>query len=523
MFLKVKRLQPIESLLLETDLIQLSGEAGDILNREKANKQDSGQTGSDKKQSGPSNEEINELLDKLFNLGEDDLNSRMDDPEFASIFSDPSMKAILDKYFIYLRQNLQTFKSELLKALRETPINEVKVKSITDKITKFVCRVRVIEIIYQKKAAKKRPADFSDFSEEIYKACKNINDELYKIYSFTITEPAEKTKQAYSKFQGAQSQDDKAAAALEIYSSIQAADILSEEMPDEVKTGIHIASEEYERRIESELGKAIADEIKAGIYVNKNVASLIRRIFEFQYTNWTNENDITVEANKLKTSINGFPDVSEDAKEYLRRLVNQIESQLIGRAKSKEFNTKKYKGIHYDFEKAMPLYERTLLPVTGKQIADDTRVMKFRKASQEIMGLVFGASTTAQDSITAQAFAKTGAWAHTLYAKTLNGAAMVIGKAVKGREGEMKADAFTRLFILDTSVVDKPKTKPISEDSMAPGVSPQVPGSISGMGQITPPTENSIGSGDNFGITKKKKKNPVLDFHNFLKENSIRK
>jgi hypothetical protein len=85
----------------------------------------------------------------------------------------------------------------------------------------------------------------------------------------------------------------------------------------------------------------------------------------------------------------------------------------------------------------------------------------------------------------------------------------------------MKADAFSRLFIFDTSVVDEPKTKPVSEDGVAPGVSPQVPGSIGGMGAITPPTSTSFGSGDNFGMPKKDKKKKygvVLGFSDFIKE-----
>ena len=87
---------------------------------------------------------------------------------------------------------------------------------------------------------------------------------------------------------------------------------------------------------------------------------------------------------------NGFPDVSEDAKEYLRRLVENIQAELLKKAKNKDFDTKQYKGIHYDFNKKLPLYERTALPVTGKQIADDSKLMKFRKASQDLMGLIFG-------------------------------------------------------------------------------------------------------------------------------------
>ena len=332
--------------------------------------------------------------------------------------------------------------------------------------------------------------------------------------------PAEKTKESYAKFQGAQNQEEKEEAAKEVFSNLEAAELLAEEMPDEVSAGIEDATATYTSQISSELGNDVTADIKAGVYVNKNVASLIRRIFEFQNTNWTNENDILMEANKLRTSVNGFPDVSTEAKEYLLRLIDQIQVTLIEKAKNKQFDTKRYKGIHYDFNKKLPIYERTPLPVNGKQIADETKLMKFRKAAQSLMDLIAGEGGS---PITAAglAFKRTGKWAHAIYAKALNGAAKIIGKAVNGREGEMKADAFSRLFIIDTSVVDEPKDKQVTEDGVAPGVSPQVPGSIGGMGAITPPTETSFGSGDNFGIQKKGKKKKygvVLGFADFIKE-----
>jgi hypothetical protein len=147
--------------------------------------------------------------------------------------------------------------------------------------------------------------------------------------------------------------------------------------------------------------------------------------------------------------------------------------------------------------------------------------MKFRKASQDLMNLLFKGS---DETVAGKAFKDTGKWLHTIYAKTLNGAAKLIGKAVGGREGEMKADAVSRMFILDTTVVDEPKPKQVSEDGVAPGVSPQVPGSIGSMGPIVAPTADSVGSGDKFismdDITtkKKKKKSAILGFADFIKE-----
>lgn len=506
MFLKVKRLQAFESLILETDLIQIGSEAENILN-----KAGSGESDSEQKADN-TNEDLDRLLDMLFNLGEDDLNQKMGDPSFQKIFSDPRMKSMFDEYFNYLNERVAAYRKDLASALEKSEINEAEVERITEKLTRFVCRVRVIELIYEKMASDKT----AEFSDEINKKVKDINDSLYETFSLRISKPAEKTQQAYSKFQGSQTEEAKEEAAAEVFSTLQTAEILAKDMP-EAQEGINAATQSYTERMSSELGKEQIEDIKAGIFVNKNVAAMIRRIFEFQYTNWTSEQDILTEGNKLRTSINGFPDVSQEAKDYLTRLVDQIQVQLIERAKSKTFDTPKYKGIHYSFNKKLPLYERTSLPITGKQIADDSRIMKFRKATVALLGQVF----TSQTELTkaGEAFAQTGKWLHDIYAKTLNKSAKFIGKAVKGREGEIKADAFTRMFIPDTTVVDEPKAKQVAEDAVAPGVSPQVPGSIGGMGPITPPTATTLGSGDNFGPSiKKKKKSTVLGFADFLKE-----
>jgi len=57
----------------------------------------------------------------------------------------------------------------------------------------------------------------------------------------------------------------------------------------------------------------------------------------------------------------------------------------------------------------------------------------------------------------------------------------------------------------------------VDEDSVSPGASPQVPGSISGMGNPVAPTPTSIGSGDNFNPSQKRKKKgkKILEFSEF--------
>lgn len=517
MKIRVKRLQPIQSLILEADLIQIGDQMNSLVNRAK-------ETAEEGRGEEDTIELLNRLLDSLFLMEEDDLNSKLGDPIFENFFGNPTGRRVLENYFQYLSDRISEFRRRLEEELAKPVINEVEVQRISQQILTFVRRIHVLEKIYEFLIKKSG----SDYTNEIYERIKRAQNNIADAFALKVKVPAERAKRAYYKFEQAQTEEEKMEAAKEVFSTVHTAEVITEEMSDELTDGIKEADREYSKRIDDELGSGTSDEIKSGLYINKNTASIIRRIFQFQYTNWTNEADIIREANALKVSINGFPDVSEEAKEYLSRMVDGIRESLIKAAKSKEFETSKYKGIHYDFNKKLPLYERTSLPVTGKQIADESKIMRFRRASQALMGLLFGAGE-GPETEAGRAFARTGKHLHDLYAKTLNAVGKTIGKTAKGREGEMKADAFTRLFILDTSVLDQPKSRSVTEDGtaagVAPGVTPQVPGSIGSMGPIVPPTATSLGSGDKFvsmgSSTQKKKKKKsslVLDFANFMKE-----
>ena len=173
MFLKVKRLQAFESLILETDIIQIGSVADDLLNRSKSDK-GTDDSGSGQKASGNNNEDMNRLLDMLFGIGEDDLNSKLNDPAFQKIFTDPGMKTLLDEYFNYLNERITEFRNQLSDELSKPEINEAEVNRITDKLTKFVCRVRVIELVYENLAS----TGASEFGDEINKKVKDIVSEF---------------------------------------------------------------------------------------------------------------------------------------------------------------------------------------------------------------------------------------------------------------------------------------------------------------------------------------------------------
>lgn len=500
----VKRIESIHSLILEAEIINIGGQIDDIM---------------DGDQDGPldANELLNRLLDSFLKMG-DDLDSKLDDPAFEKYFGDPRMRPVMDSYFNYLKERIATYQKKLVEALSKKDVNQAEVARINGQISQFANRIQTLDKIYEKLKAK----DKTGFSQEVHEKVKVTQDEIASAFSLRVIIPAENTRRAYQEFEDAQTEEAQREAAEDLFNSIYTAEVVTEDMPEEVTSGIKAAEREYSIKVDAKLGKGASEEMKKGLFINKNTASVIRRIFQYQYTNWSNEADIIREGNALRVSINGFPDVTDEAKEYLTRMVDGIQKSLIEKAKSKEFDTKSYKGIHYDFNKKLPLYERTALPVNGKQIADETKIMKFRKAAQSLMDLVFG--ETSDNSPEGQAFRRAGKHLHKIYAKTINTIGKKVGKLTGGREGEMKADAFTRLFILDTSVVDEPKAKPVSEEGVAPGVSPQVPGSIGAMGPIVPPTPTSIGSGDNFATighpTKKKKKKSsfVMGFSDFINE-----
>jgi hypothetical protein len=343
-----------------------------------------------------------------------------------------------------------------------------------------------------------------------------INSEIFNSYQESLKTPAENTKLAYSNLLKSQSQSEKETYAIEIFKNLQTANELIEDMPDTVSNNMENVTNDYISNIETILGKPKTDELRKSIEINKETASMIRRIFQFQYTIWTTERDVLTEASKLKASINSMQKTtSQEARDYLGRLVDDIQKLHLENIKNKTFNVELYKGIHYTFNIKLPLYERVVLPVTGEQIADQSWIMKFRKWTANTLGILAGDAQYGGKEY--EAFKKTGKWASTIYANVLNYTSKKIGGVINGREGEIKGDAISRLFIPDATLIQKPKEKEISEDAVSPGVSMQTPDSISGMGKIEPPTNSTIGSGDKFSSSKNKHRKSIYTFNDFMK------
>jgi len=103
MILKVKRLQAIQDLILETDLIQAGTELDKAI----------GSTDDKEKDSENPNDILDRLLDAFFSMNEDELDAKLGDPAFERYFGNPKMKAVLDAYFNYLNQRIAAYRQDL--------------------------------------------------------------------------------------------------------------------------------------------------------------------------------------------------------------------------------------------------------------------------------------------------------------------------------------------------------------------------------------------------------------------------
>lgn len=512
--IKVKRLQSIEDLVTEAEIITNGGVADAAMRRSSDGEKFHGADGA---------QALDRLLDYFINLGDAGIAEKLGDMKsFRRTFGhETTMKFIINEYLNYIKSTIIDLRKLMADELDSKRPNEDTISKLNKQTVECAARLELLERIYGRF---KELNEFPELSDRIIEMIADIKNEIVQNYVTPIIKSSERTKQAYSEFEKAETGEEAADAAKKIFDSVNFAKAAADQYPKAVVDGIDQVNDYYEKKIEEVVGKEVADQIKNEVYADKDSLTLLRDIFAYQNGAWSTKKQIVDEAHKLRTRVNDRKLISTDAKVWLVALIDGIEKDLITRLENKQFDTGKYKGIHYDFEKKLPLFEKTPLPVTGKQIADDSKIMKFRKGLQSLVDLIGGAG--GPETKEERAWYETGKFVHEVYAKTLNKSAMAIGKLIGGREGEMRADAVSRLFIPQTKVVDKPAQKQVNEDAVAPGAgtSPQVPGAIGGMGAIVAPTRTSIGSGDQFQSTKKKKtktkktKNAfIMEFNDFLK------
>ena len=512
MFLQVKRLQEIQDLLLENDLIRIGNDIASMIS--------STDQEEDQSQAGPTedtNLQMDKLLDWLISLGEAVLSARLGDPIFRKTFGDPQITAILNKYFRYILDNIdKVLKAALLELVERYPSKEV-IGGLKQKLLIIATRVQVLELIYTALSKLDNPK----FALSVLKSIEQIKLVMTQAYEKLVVQTAESTQKAQTNYENAQEgTDEKESFALSLVKYADAAKIITSEVYDESETG------GLEEKITAKMNRDEVKRARLQLEEETSVIDIIKSLFNLRYQTYQTEELVRKAVGKIRVRINDLEFAKPEVKDYLNRNVDLIETELLERIKNKSFDTSKFKGIHYDFNKKLPLYTKTPLPVTGKQIADEHILTKFKKIAAQFGNFVLGEAEPMTDI--GRGYYETGKMIGTAYAKTVNWTAKKIGKAIKGREGEIKADALTRLFVptayLDDEDSKKKETnRGVLEDAVTPGVTPQVPGSIGGAGPIEPPTQNSIGSGDKFNssiINKKKKKGGILDFKTFLKENN---
>lgn len=229
---------------------------------------------------------------------------------------------------------------------------------------------------------------------------------------------------------------------------------------------------------------------------------------------------------KLRTSLQTLHISAK--KQYM---VEAIEAYLEARARLGKYKTdldlKRYKGIAYSPEIALPLFERTKIPITSKQMLDASRLNYLLKIGTYLGTILADVEYPgAEQKHLGELIARVRKATLPIIGRTISRTAKVAG----GKESQLKAERWTRfLFTSDESGLDAPQSKikgatkvgsgTVKEDATAPGVVFQTPASIGSSGNPVAPTQTSLGSGDNFQPKKSKKSTNrnIMDFKSFYK------
>lgn len=495
--LKVTRLSKYENLILEADIIRIGDEVSGLESK------------------GKNDREKQDMYDKIDRMLDEILDKKIEDflnnDNFVKGFSADSVIETVNEYIKYCRNRVKDTMAKITEYMRSSVPYSDEVRLLNVEIAKIQDRIDALQQILEKAKSEKLTGAIDEILE--------TKKEIVEYYSVPVIVKGQKIKSALERVKTSTDNGAKFKAAEEVFAEYEILDEVTTEYPAEEKGAINNAKAKTEEEIKKTLGEENFNSIK-----NKNTANIfftkiVKDILEFEQFYGT-EPEIKEKARLLRTVRIGQNEyIDTDSKLYLTAWVNQIETALLKKAADKSLRLDLNKGIHYDFNIKLPLFKTVMIPVTGKQIADNTFIMKARKKSVEILGLLFG-DEAKPDTAAGAAFRQTGAWMSKVYSVSLNAAAKAIGKAFKGREGEMKADAFSRLLMPTTEYLDAHLAKKTNEEAASPGVAFDTPGSIGSMGQITPPTQTTLGSGDDFGPKKKKKR--IMEFSEFLKNNPQR-
>lgn len=488
MIFKVKRLSKLEDLLLEADIIKIGNNIDRAAGKSDREKQDSF-------------DKVDSLLDDLIDK---DIQRYLDNPNFINSFTADEIINTMREYLEYCKKRIEYNKAQVGTLLRSKTFNADEIRRVNIDTSRIHDRIDILDQVYR--AAKIERADtlISKISE--------IRQDINNFYIHPVEITAEEVKQSILIVKSTNDKAKKYEAAQLIYTDFEEIEEIAEDYPDEIKAGIAQAKETAEEELKSEFTEEELEEIRNRKIANIFFTKIVKDILEFEQL-YAPVEEIKETARLLRNvRIANNENLDADSKAYLSSWVDQIEAELLRKAQDKSLRLEMNKGIHYDFNIKLPLFKTVMLPVTGKQIADNTFISRAKRKFTEIMAVLFGDGPAEYTKMGAAA-KELGKSFSTIYSVALNRTAKAIGRAVSGRDGEIKADAVSRMFMPTTEYLDK--VDKVAEDAVAPGVALQVPGSIGSMGPITPPTQTTLGSGDNFNPKKKRRK--IMEFSEFLK------
>lgn len=506
MFLKVKRFKHIEDLLTEANLIQIGSGEPDVDETQLTQEQQAAIS------------EMEKFLDSMI-----DKSIKVDAWKESDILK---TKQTVEFYLNYCKQRLQKITDSIKEAMAEVAqadnkrVAKKKLKKLVSQQSQIAKRISVLDDLYGQLKSKES-LQIKQVAEEVSKKIEDVQKVLQESYVQIIEVAAKKNQENLSSLEKSQDPEEKDRIAEDIIDSWIILDDVTEDFSDEDKDQLARAKNYTEDKIKDEVGAHKFEVFMGDRPYSREELKVLERIIKLNYTDFRTEGELKTEIAQIRAKINALIGQSkEDTINELSKMLDKAELALLAKLNNKNLELDRAKGIHFDFNKRLKLYEKVSLPVTGKQIADESTIMKFRRGLKSLMDLLFSANDKPLTPA-GEAFANFGQHFHNVYAKTLNKTAKIIGKAIKGREGEMKADALSRMFIPGPAVLDTKKEAAFEEAGSAPGMAVQVPGSIGGMGPITPPTATSFGSGDNFNPPKKKKKRAghILEFSDFIKNN----
>lgn len=530
----IRKIQPLEQLLLESDLIKFGSEVASAINSEIDKDTQLGQTGSNS-----SWNKIDNVIDALLEKGIIDIAQDLKKPIFEKELGTEFSKEKIKQYLSYCQKRNSEIIGQIKSLVELEQIDNLQLQELTVAQIKISSRIQVLEKVYAALRLTNRQ-EIIKIANSVLQQIESLKLEFAKSYSEVIETFATKVKQNIAQVEDPKAGNaEKTNSAENVIITFDSIDEISQIYPPEIKAGLDQARDRAEQTIKKEIGEDAFNELKQQTLSNKQEAAILRRIVSMKYVHFTKEEEVYKEADQIKQQINGLlgsnrsvykhhSASSQEVVDYLTSELTKATNEILIKIKDKSLSLDKTKGIHYNFSTKLRLHELTDLPVTGKQIADASLIMKLRKAISSVLGAIPGADLEMTQA--GRAWADFGQYTHNTYAKVLNSSAKFVGRLFGKRQGEIRADAISRLFIPGTSVLDKKKSGPVlfEEVGPSPGSAIQTPGTISGMGAIKAPTPTEFGSGDKFSPEKKKKKKrnvyeeklEILDFANFIKQNN---